>query len=197
MTNFSIVPSESTLAPWDRMENESPKAYAAFCLYKKLPPLGPVHAKRSIANVCRELYGEPKETAIRAMAKWSSKFAWVVRAAAWDQDQEVQLRETRTKAIKDANERHVKIALTMQQKAIERLKAMDPAELTVAELKSYLMDAIRLERLALGEPEERTEVTVLTDIVDYSTLTPEDLRKAMIARIAQFPAEAVSHKNDE
>ncbi len=53
--------------------------------------------------------------------------------------------------------RHVKQAKALQFKAIERLANMDPSELGPQDVLRYLVEATKLERLALGEPTERVE----------------------------------------
>jgi hypothetical protein len=58
-------------------------------------------------------------------------------------------------------ERHVREARALQAKALERLRALRPEELGPADLLRYLVEAAKLERLALGEPdtEQRHELT--------------------------------------
>jgi len=51
-------------------------------------------------------------------------------------------------------ERHTKEAMALQQKALERLKSLDPNELSTRDVLNYLMEAMKLERLSRGEPTE-------------------------------------------
>jgi hypothetical protein len=50
-------------------------------------------------------------------------------------------------------ERQAKVAVAFQEKVIQRLKAMNPEELSAADLIRYAVEAAKLERLARGEPE--------------------------------------------
>jgi hypothetical protein len=59
-------------------------------------------------------------------------------------------------------ERHTKEAMALQQKALERLKSLDPNELSTRDVLNYLMEAMKLERLSRGEP---TEVQAPLNIV--------------------------------
>jgi hypothetical protein len=58
-------------------------------------------------------------------------------------------------------ERHVREARALQAKALERLRALCPEELGPADLLRFIVEAAKLERLALGEPDtvQRHEVT--------------------------------------
>ena len=47
-------------------------------------------------------------------------------------------------------ERHAREAMALQQKALQRLQAMNPMELSAAEVRQYLVQAATLERLARG-----------------------------------------------
>lgn len=76
----------SASQPWDRREGETPKAYAAFCVYLGLAP-----ADRSIDAAYalhRERLGRPLEKPQRAPShwgRWSARHDWVARAEAHDQ----------------------------------------------------------------------------------------------------------------
>jgi len=50
-------------------------------------------------------------------------------------------------------ERHAREALALQQKALERLKRMDPEELSPGDVLRYFVEAAKLERISRGEPE--------------------------------------------
>jgi|SRR6516162_7615589 hypothetical protein len=58
-------------------------------------------------------------------------------------------------------ERHVREARGLQAKALERLRALRPEELSPADVLRYFVEAVKLERLALGEPDtvQRQELT--------------------------------------
>jgi hypothetical protein len=54
-------------------------------------------------------------------------------------------------------ERHAQEARGLQAKALERLRALRPEELGPADVLRYFVEAAKLERLALGEPETVAE----------------------------------------
>lgn len=65
--------------PWDRLDGETAKAWAAFCAYRDLGP------KRSIVQAYRRATGN--EGAAQAPGRWngwSSQFGWIERATLYD-----------------------------------------------------------------------------------------------------------------
>ena len=56
--------------------------------------------------------------------------------------------------------RHVKVARALQERAVQ---ALSPADMAATDILRYLIEATRLERLALGEPTDRSEQKVSGD----------------------------------
>lgn len=130
---------------WERLPGESSKAYEAFCIYRDLG------VDRSIEKTAKSRL---KPGSYSWLRNWSSKYNWVERARAYDDYLEREKRKEQEKAILEMVERHTKEAMALQQKALERLKSLDPNELSTRDILSYLMEAIKLERLSRGEPNE-------------------------------------------
>lgn len=130
---------------WERLPGESSKAYQAFCEYRDMG------ADRSIRKLAQ---ARGKPTSTKWLSHWSAKYSWVERAKAYDDYLEQEKRKEQEKAILEMVERHTKEAMALQQKALERLKSLDPNELSTRDVLSYLMEAIKLERLSRGEPNE-------------------------------------------
>jgi len=59
--------------PWERQPQESAPAFAAFDTYRSLGP------ERSLARV-----GQTLGKSTDLMERWSTRWGWVARAAAWD-----------------------------------------------------------------------------------------------------------------
>jgi hypothetical protein len=139
---------------WERLPNESSKAYQAFCYYRDLGTGRGLDKALTSAN--------RKLTNHAWWGKWMSKYNWVERARAYDDYLEQEKRKEQEKAILEMVERHTKEAMALQQKALERLKSLDPNELSTRDVLNYLMEAMKLERLSRGEP---TEVQAPLNIV--------------------------------
>jgi hypothetical protein len=97
----------------------------------------------------------------RQVDKWSRAFAWVERASAWDRHLNAEACQAQAEARREMAERHAREARVLQGKALERLRALCPEELGPADLLRYIVEAAKLERLALGEPDtvQRHELT--------------------------------------
>lgn len=140
---------EAERAPWERQPGEPTRAYAAFCLYRDMPA-----SERSLRAVAGRLYGPNRTTKVpKTLARWSARWRWVERAAAWDEEQDRRAREAQLKAIQEMRERHAREAMALQQKALQRLKDMDPNELSPEAVLRYFVEAAKLERVSRGEPE--------------------------------------------
>jgi hypothetical protein len=98
---------------------------------------------------------------VRQCNTWSSAFHWVERASAWDRHLDAEARRAQEKARREMAERHAHEARALQSKAVERLRALRPEELGPADLLRYFVEAAKLERLAMGEPDtvQRQELT--------------------------------------
>ena len=66
---------------WNKQQSETPKAYAAFCIYRNMSP-----AERSYQKTHDIFYGKSKAN-LGQIEVWGSKYNWVARAAAYDQYQ--------------------------------------------------------------------------------------------------------------
>jgi hypothetical protein len=85
----------------------------------------------------------------RAFAHWR----WRERAEAWDEHERRKAQAARVKDIEEMNRRHIQEAQALQNKALQRLKALDLDDLSATDVLRYFVEATRLERTARGEPE--------------------------------------------
>lgn len=136
--------------PWERRYRESGKAYEAFLVYRDQG-----HSRGTTA-VSRQL-GKRAEL----IRRWKKAWEWEPRVAAWD----AHLAEYRDNAWRKAqtaspdeialmNARHAQMAQGLQQKALLRLASLNPSDLTPPQVLSYLVEAVKIERLARGEAKE-------------------------------------------
>lgn len=96
---------------WERMTNESARAFRAFEAYRNLGP------ERSIVKAI-ELVGKTPAKDRRRWERWSAKFCWVDRAEAYDRHVERERRFKLEEEWRQADERHARIARVVQSKLI-------------------------------------------------------------------------------
>jgi hypothetical protein len=160
----------ATINRWERQPNERPEAYEAFAIYRDLP------GKRSAREV-----GERLGKSEGLIERWCSKWDWVERARLWDNEIAAKVKEAAEKTASEMVQRHLKISMQLQTKAVTALNQIAGDEMTARDIAALLKLGVDIERLNRGEPTERTEnevkgrVTIESD--PYAELTVEELRK--------------------
>lgn len=172
--------------PWERQDSETPAAFSAFAAYRDMGPA------RSITKVARQL--DKSRTLI---GRWSRSHAWVLRAQAFDREQDRIFAAEQRQARKETARRHAKLAQAFLGKAIARLQTLDPRELTPGELLRYFATAADIERRAVGDDTVALEHATTDEggAVDAEALTDEErkarmqqLRRELERRIGQEEA---------
>lgn len=135
------MPKRSDTKPWERQEGESVKAYEAFQVYLNL---GETRSQR--------LVSEQLSKSRQLISRWSANYQWVERVAAYENDLQRQAHAEAVKKARQMADRHISIAMKMQQKALQALKEMDPREINPKNLVAFIREATKLER------ENRTEI---------------------------------------
>lgn len=130
---------------WGQQQAETEQAFAAFVVYRDMGET------RGHAKVARQL-----KKSVQLINRWSARWSWSIRARAWDAELDKQKLEAIAKARAEMTERHIKHAKALQFKAIERLAEMEPGELKPSEALDFFVQASKIERLAFGEPTDRT-----------------------------------------
>ena len=141
--------AEPAQQPFHQLPGESIKAYQAFVVYRNLDA-----KERSLQRVGSELVKSRQ-----LLSRWSAKWSWVERAQAWDNHQEIKRLEARIEEKQKMDEQHLKIVRAMRSKIIDALTKMEADVLArdVREMRSWIAEFIRLERLIMGEPESIEE----------------------------------------
>lgn len=168
--------------PWEKQPSESDPAFAAFVAYRDLGLL------RSTAKAAKAI-GKSK----RLIDGWSSKNSWRIRVSAWDAEVDRIDRLELLDQRRQMRERHVTLAIDLQEKVIAVLDQLgDNEDLAV----KYFADpnalirvvdvATKLERAALGEPDQH-QVTIKNnskgddpDEVDFDALSDEEIQARMV-----------------
>ena len=148
--------------PWERMPGESDKAFAKFCAYRDMG------AGRSLARLC-QLHPGNKGWGHRAVEDLCSRWRWVDRARAWDDEQDRVRSEAQMQAIVEMTERQARDGFDMQKLArgaMAKWIKPDPhtgqlvlaKELSPSEIARVYQLGFHVERTARGEPTERAAV---------------------------------------
>ena len=140
------MPKRNDTKPWERQEGESVKAFEAFTVYLEMGD------ERSIREVAQRL--AKSRTLI---GRWRVTYQWVERVAAFDADVQRKAHAKAVKKRRNMVDRHISIALKMQEKALAALASMKPEEIDPKNLVAFVREATRLER------ENRTDIVVETD----------------------------------
>lgn len=127
---------EWTDKPWKRQKGESDKAYEAFVTYRDMG------TDRSIRAVAQKLAKSRTQ-----IGKWSSGWEWTERVRAYDNELEKEARAKAIKGRKDMTDRHIKIAMQLQKKALEALTSLEAKAMAPKDIKEFIKMATDLERL--------------------------------------------------
>ncbi|MEV7936636.1 hypothetical protein AB0O82_10875 [Kitasatospora sp. NPDC088264] len=158
----------NTAEPWERQDGESAQAFEAFATYRDMGPA------RSTAKVARELGKSGSLT-----DRWSRSYAWVLRASAWDREQDRVFLAEQRQARRDLARRHARLAQAFLSKAVARLQTLDPRELSPGDLLRYFQVAADIERRAIGDEPAALPEQPDTDGLDAAELTDEERRARM------------------
>lgn len=156
--------TEDVRRAWERRDDESERAFAAFRIYRDLNA-----RERSLRAAAAVYYDvdEPSHGNMTTIERWSSKYQWRKRVRAFEQDRDRQVLENDLAAIKAMREQHITEARGLQSLAIEGLKRIqnrmriDPDYLISPGMVLQLMQqGAHMERLSRGEPTEiRNEIS--------------------------------------
>ena len=154
------MPKHRDAELWERLEGESAKAYKAFQVYLNL---GETRSQR--------LVSEQLSKSRQLISRWSANYQWVKRVAAYENDIQRQAHAEAVKKARQMANRHISIAMKMQQKALEALKEMDPQDIDPKNLVAFIREATKLER------ENRTEIVMDTNPNTSSKVGSRDLEE--------------------
>lgn len=141
-TPYKPSPKELTevpSGPWDRMEKESGRAYSALIRYLQLGP------ERTYAKMVKQ-YGYREQS----LYSWAKTHRWKDRVAAYDEYMNREIMARLQNGLAEMCERHVAEAQMLQGKAIDKLRALSPSELTPSDVAKFIDTAIKIERQGRG-----------------------------------------------
>lgn len=132
--------------PWERQKGESEKAFEAFAAYRDMGE------KRTFTAVAEKL-----QKSVSLIRRWKDRWEWPERVRAYDNELEKAARAKVIKDRKDMTERHIKIAMQLQKKALEALTSLEVEAMSPKDIKEYIKMATDLERLNRTLEEESSK----------------------------------------
>lgn len=160
---------------WERRDGETSKAYDAFKYYLNTPA-----SERSLRKCIDRLYPHApekgrggKQSIYRQWGKWSSMWGWQSRVLAWDDHLARAELKAFTEEVEAMGKRHAQVAKMMMSVVIKRVKDMQPGELTPSDIRGWMNDSVRIERLAMGLEESRHGSMPLG--IDVAQLSDDEL----------------------
>lgn len=138
---------------WERQKGESEKSYEAFKIYRDMGE------ERSISAVGKRL-----AKSRNLIDRWKERWAWKERVRAYDNELEKQAKSKAIKDYKAMTERHIKISIQLQKKALEALNNLEVEEMSAKDIKEFIKMATELERLSRTvENDNQKENTISND----------------------------------
>jgi hypothetical protein len=160
----------ATKPDWERLEEESEKAYAAFCVYRDLG------VERSLVVAWQTLHRE----ATRAPGywhDWSARFRWVARAALYDDYLDAERRRIRERVRNDLLERQFRFEMAHQARLEQLVGKME-------ETAVEAMDAtIRACQPPVPPPPADPLLEALQLDADGNPLPPPKLPKLSLVKV--------------
>ena len=122
--------------PWERLDGETSRAYAAFRAFRDLGPT--------------RVVGAVPDCSANSLARWSRRHRWIERASAWDAETYRLEDAKRLEAAQAMNENHQRVARFL---IAEGLRAIGEGQaLTPHQAARYVDLGTRIERaVVLGE----------------------------------------------
>ena len=122
--------------PWDQRKGESGRAHVYFRRYRDLGPL------RSLDV----LVDSEHAVHLATLRKWMRVHDWRDRALAWDEELHRTEDRARLEALRGMHDRHQRAGRLAQQKALEALLGVAPADIPPYAAARLLELGARLER---------------------------------------------------
>lgn len=164
--------------PWDQQDGETAKAFAAFCVYREMPP-----GERSLELVADKVYNGVSTGNRRWIQEWSRLNDWVARAKLLDaHKQRLELDAIMSQRVENKR-RRVALLTGWMAKWEQLLDSMDnPPEASVKEITAAIkMVAEQLRKEFDDEPVARHQVegglALGVQAVELEGMSPEEKSK--------------------
>ena len=143
---------------WDRQPGETPKAFAAFLLYRDLPAID-----RSIVAAVAQHRKNGGKASVRNWETWASLYNWRERGLASDSDLASRRRIRRSDTLERAQDDIANMSRAALAKLLPLLQptdagGLDPYQIPLSQIPSWLRTLADLQLKSLGY-EDRVALT--------------------------------------
>lgn len=125
--------------PWDRQRDEPTNQYAAFRIYRDLPPY-----QRTLGAVSQQI--DVNESTTR---RWAEQWSWRLRVEEWDDACHRIEDGERLEAIRSMHSAHRRAGRAIFSKAIQAMTLLRPEEMPPSVIARLLDLGAKLERSTL------------------------------------------------
>lgn len=185
--------------PWEMLESETSKQFAAFVVYRDLGPTRTLRAATQIRYGISDKDWPAASGKKRLVERWSAANKWVQRAEEYDRWTDVQESERTADEIRKMKARHAGIAAAATGKIIAAINELDPKKLNGLQLLQMFDLAVKNERLARDVPNDIRAVTNVdggpVELADVTDEALEGKLKAWLA--ARDPANEIEKGEPE
>lgn len=154
--------------PWERLPQETAKAFYAFKIYRDLSP-----NERNLTKVSKKYRKK-----VYIINRWSQVHNWRKRALAYDEHLDALARAKTEEEISEMNERHRTLGMALQVKGAERLDDIDGKEMKTRDAIQAITQGSRLERLSRGEQTQQIKGEMIATIREVGPMPWEDIPEA-------------------
>jgi hypothetical protein len=155
--------SLSLREPWERLPDESDRAWQAFVMYRD-------SEKRSLTEIAAS---SQFECSVSNISRWCVLHNWRERAFAFDTDRDEKEREQLARDRMAMRRRHLQLALSMQsiaahglQELQEKIRQKLPLNMSAGESNALMDAGVKLERATLGEGRESRYTKIIVNLGD-------------------------------
>ncbi len=148
---------------WERQENESNKAFQAFCIYRDLG------AGRTLAKVAEKL-----RKSYDLIRRWSKNYFWQNRADAWDKFISEKAAEKAAEEYSKMLEVQINLGKMLQAKAAKAIQNIDFENVSIKSLPSIVNAiniGVEIERTARELNLQKPSEKISSENIFVETLT--------------------------
>lgn len=169
--DFPMITLRGDCMAWERqLPRETELQYGRFLVYLKLGP-----ESDRLRQALEVLNDTGDRLTYQSIKDYSSAFRWSARAAVWDRYQMAADRARMVRRRREAIDEQCQAARKLRGKALEALEAVDPADLSPADIVRFVDLSYRMEHSIFADVEGAAVSPESTaDVRDVAAWSPAE-----------------------